>query len=206
MDMGCSESGDGKKKSELHDGESGTKKAVNDFLSLMKYQSMKRASKSNLEKMNVERIKELKLEALSNNYREEEKKKKKLEPISDSDSDSPLDTQPHLTALLSGVPIGGRYLVYNRDSHDSDDPEVIRSLKPYADMAIHVFNQRQPIKYSVVGFLRAKKRISGGFITHVVFTAKPDECDDVKTFRANFRHSSGLGKEVTYVEIEPNVT
>ncbi|KAL7107794.1 hypothetical protein ACP275_06G077100 [Erythranthe tilingii] len=167
MDMGCSESGDGKKKSELHDGEAGTKKPVNNFLSLMKYQSMKRASKSNLEKMNVERMKELKLEAMSNNYREEEKKKKKLEPISDSDSDSPLEMQPHLTALLSGVPIGGRYLVYNRDCYDSDDPEVIRSLKPYADMAIHVFNQRQPIKYSVVGFLRAKKRISGGFITQM---------------------------------------
>ncbi|KAL8064262.1 hypothetical protein ABFX02_01G079000 [Erythranthe guttata] len=78
--------------------------------------------------------------------------------------------------------------MYDRDIPDSCSPEVFQRLLGFAQLSIDVFNQRQPIKYSVVDLVKATQLLVDGYLVDLRFTAKPAEDEDeqgAKNFKAN---------------------
>ncbi|KAL7116179.1 hypothetical protein ACP275_04G227000 [Erythranthe tilingii] len=77
---------------------------------------------------------------------------------------------------------------YERDSTDFYSLERIQMVKSYARIAIHVFNQRQWTKYSVVDVIKANSHMDTGRKVILKFTANIDDGDDdarrVETFIA----------------------
>ncbi|KAL7147004.1 hypothetical protein ABFS83_06G079500 [Erythranthe nasuta] len=94
-------------------------------------------------------------------------------------------------------------LTYDRDSTDFCNPEEMLRLKGYAQMAIDVFNKRQPIQYSVDEIDIATTRIvDDGFIVFLLFTAMADavhQFNGADFFRADIHGGTQL-TEVTYVD------
>ncbi|KAL7146946.1 hypothetical protein ABFS83_06G076000 [Erythranthe nasuta] len=96
-------------------------------------------------------------------------------------------------------------VIYEHLHSNSYPPETVQSMNTIANVAIDVFNQKQPIiKYSVVDVVRVTRLLIPGYIVHVLFTAKPDGDGEgpVTSFDANLRYFCGRAEEVTYVDIE----
>ncbi|KAL7107855.1 hypothetical protein ACP275_06G080400 [Erythranthe tilingii] len=94
-------------------------------------------------------------------------------------------------------------LTYDRDSTDFCNPEEMLRLKGYAQMAIDVFNKRQPIQYSVEEIDIATTRlVDDGFLVFLLFTAMADavhQFNGADFFRADIHGGTQL-PEVTYVD------
>ncbi|KAL8064261.1 hypothetical protein ABFX02_01G078900 [Erythranthe guttata] len=80
--------------------------------------------------------------------------------------------------------------MYDRDIPNSCSPEVFQRLLGFAQLSIDVFNQRQPIKYSVVDLVKASQLSVDGHLVDLRFIAKPADYEDgdeqgARNFKAN---------------------
>ncbi|EYU19920.1 hypothetical protein MIMGU_mgv1a013061mg [Erythranthe guttata] len=228
MEMDCYDCG--MKLSKLNAGESDTKKRMDKIVrQVTKLQEKKPSTNKHTAKINmildlVNLLKEKeeeseeddKLESMKK--LEEEKKlelmKKSEEEVKELESMKELELEEEkkveanempkwmemkLTEMLSH----SSRPMYDRDSTiHTYTPQVVEKLKGYAKLAIDVFNQQQPIKYTVVDVVKSIRRLISGSVLDLTFTAKPDDAEDAIVFYANIRRRVGRPVKVTYVGIE----
>ncbi|KAL7107792.1 hypothetical protein ACP275_06G076800 [Erythranthe tilingii] len=225
MEMDCYDCGmklsrlNDMKLSKLNAGESDSKKRMDKIVRhVTKLQEKKPSTNKHTAKINmildlVNQLKE-KEEESEEDDKLESMKKLKSEEVKELESMKELELEEEkkveanempkwmemkLTEMLSH----SSRPMYDRDSTiHSYTPQVVEKLKGYAKLAIDVFNQEQPIKYTVVDVVKSIRRLISGSVLDLTFTAKPDDAEDAIVFYANIRRRVGRPVKVTYVGIE----